>query len=78
MVVPPKAGDASAPPTVAQAYVQTAERTRGRVVVTRGLAPGDQVVTSGQLRLHNGAAVEISAQDTVALDAGTQSVAQAR
>ena len=78
VVVPPKAGDASAPPTVAQAYVQTAERTRGRVVVTRGLAPGDQVVTSGQLRLHNGAAVEISAQDTVALDAGTQSVAQAR
>ncbi|MGE8655163.1 MAG: efflux RND transporter periplasmic adaptor subunit [Achromobacter sp.] len=78
VVTPPKAGDASAPPTVTQAYVQTAERVRGRVVVTKGLKPGDRVVTSGQLRLHNGAPVQISAQDTVALDAAPQSVAQAR
>ncbi|CAB3625941.1 Multidrug resistance protein MdtA [Achromobacter pulmonis] len=78
VVTPPKAGDASAPPTVTQAYVQTAERVRGRVVVTKGLKPGDRVVTSGQLRLHNGAAVEISTQDTVALDAAAPSVAQAR
>ncbi|CAB3626521.1 efflux RND transporter periplasmic adaptor subunit [Achromobacter dolens] len=78
VVTPPKAGDASAPPTVTQAYVQTAERASGRVVVTKGLKPGDRVVTSGQLRLHNGAPVEISAQDTVALDAAPHSVAQAR
>ncbi|AHC45821.1 putative Co/Zn/Cd efflux system membrane fusion protein [Achromobacter xylosoxidans NBRC 15126 = ATCC 27061] len=78
VVTPPKAGDTSAPPTVTQAYVQTAERVRGRVVVTKGVKPGDRVVTSGQLRLHNGAPVEISAQDTVALDAAPQSVAQAR
>lgn len=78
VVTPPKAGDTSAPPTVTQAYVQTAERVRGRVVATKGVKPGDRVVTSGQLRLHNGAPVEISAQDTVALDAAPQSVAQAR
>lgn len=78
VVTPPKAGDSSAPLTVTQAYVQTAERVRGRVVVTKGVKPGDRVVTSGQLRLHNGAPVEISAQDTVALDAAPQSVAQAR
>jgi multidrug efflux system membrane fusion protein len=78
VVTPPKGGEASAPPTVTQAYVRTAERVRGRVVVTKGLKPGDRVVTSGQLRLHNGAPVEISAQDTVALDAAPQSVAQAR
>lgn len=78
VVTPPKAGDTSAPPTVTQAYVQTAERVRGRVVVTKGVKPGDRVVTSGQLRLHNGAPVEISAQDTVALDAAPQSMAQAR
>jgi len=35
-------------------------------------------VTSGQLRLHNGAAVEILPGDTVALDAPRQAVAQAR
>lgn len=78
VVTTPKGGEASAPPTVTQAYVQTAERVHGRVVVTKGLKPGDRVVTSGQLRLHNGAPVEISAQDTVALDAASQSVAQAR
>ncbi len=75
---PPKAGEASAGPTVRQAYVKTAERVRGRVVVTEGLQAGDQVVTSGQLRLHNGAAVEVGAEDTVALDAAQQTVAQVR
>ena len=55
--------------TVRQAYVKTAERMQGRVVVSEGLQAGDRVVTSGQLRLHNGAAVELSEQDTVALDA---------
>jgi multidrug efflux system membrane fusion protein len=35
-------------------------------------------VTSGQLRLHNGAAVEVGAEDTVALGGLPQTVAQAR
>ncbi|MNR66424.1 multidrug efflux system subunit MdtA [compost metagenome] len=59
-----------------QAYVKTAERMRGRVVVTEGLNAGDQVVTSGQLRLHNGAAVEVIPSDTVALGGSVQTPAQ--
>ncbi|CAB3630990.1 Multidrug resistance protein MdtA [Achromobacter mucicolens] len=76
VVTPPEAGAAA--PTVRQAYVKTGERLRGRVVVTEGLKAGDQVVTSGQLRLHNGAAVEILPDDTVALAAPGHAVAQAR
>lgn len=79
IVTPPDAaGAAEAAPTVRQAYVKTGERLRGRVVVTEGLKAGDRVVTSGQLRLHNGAAVEILPDDTVALAAPNQTVAQAR
>jgi len=81
VVTPPEAGAAPTPaptPTVRQTYVKTGERLRGRVVVTEGLSAGDRVVTSGQLRLHNGAAVEILPGDTVALDAPRQAVAQAR
>lgn len=78
VLTPPEAGQESAPPTVRQAYVKTAERVRGRVVVTEGLRPGDRVVTSGQLRLHNGAAVAVSPDDTVALDGAPRAVAQAR
>ncbi|MNO10208.1 multidrug efflux system subunit MdtA [compost metagenome] len=58
--------------------MKTAERLRGRVVVTEGLQAGDRVVTSGQLRLHNGAAVEILPGDTVALGNSPQAVVQAR
>ncbi|AUA59653.1 Probable efflux pump periplasmic linker ttgA precursor [Achromobacter spanius] len=77
----PEGGQEGAAATVRQAYVKTAERMRGRVVVTDGLQAGDQVVTSGQLRLHNGAAVEVIPSDTVALgttvQTPTQTVAQA-
>ncbi|MFY0475559.1 efflux RND transporter periplasmic adaptor subunit [Achromobacter marplatensis] len=78
VLTPPAADPQGAAPTVRQAYVKTAERVRGRVVVTEGLDAGDQVVTSGQLRLHNGAAVDVIASDTVALDGARQSLAQAR
>lgn len=78
VLTPPAADRQGAAPTVRQAYVKTAERVRGRVVVTEGLDAGDQVVTSGQLRLHNGAAVDVMATDTVALDGTRQSLAQAR
>jgi multidrug efflux system membrane fusion protein len=71
----PKAGQEGAA-TVRQAYVKTAERMRGRVVVTDGLQAGDQVVTSGQLRLHNGAAVEVIPSDTVALGTSVQAPTQ--
>ncbi|WP_427939763.1 efflux RND transporter periplasmic adaptor subunit [Achromobacter marplatensis] len=78
VLTPPAADQQGAAPTVRQAYVKTAERVRGRVVVTEGLEAGDQVVTSGQLRLHNGAAVDIIAADTVALGDAQQAMAQAR
>lgn len=78
VLTPPAADQQGAAPTVRQTYVKTAERVRGRVVVTEGLDAGDQVVTSGQLRLHNGAAVDVMATDTVALDGTRQSLAQAR
>lgn len=78
VLTPPAADQQGAAPTVRLAYVKTAERVRGRVVVTQGLAAGEQVVTSGQLRLHNGAAVDVLATDTVALDGARQTVAQAR
>jgi multidrug efflux system membrane fusion protein len=72
----PKAGQEGGAATVRQAYVKTAERMRGRVVVTDGLKAGDQVVTSGQLRLHNGAAVEVIPSDTVALGTSVQAPMQ--
>jgi multidrug efflux system membrane fusion protein len=78
VLTPPAADQQGAAPTVRQAYVKTAERVGGRVVVTEGLEAGDQVVTSGQLRLHNGAAVDIIATDTVALGGAQQAMAQAR
>lgn len=77
-VVAPGQGEGGAGPTVRQTYVKTAERQRGRVVVTEGLQAGDRVVTSGQLRLHNGAAVEILPEDTVALGDSRPAMAQAR
>lgn len=77
-VVAPGQGEGGAGPTVRQTYVKTAERQRGRVVVTEGLQAGDRVVTSGQLRLHNGAAVEIIPEDTVALGDSRPAMAQAR
>ena len=78
VVAQPGPGGQGAGPTVRQAYVKTAERQRGRVVVTEGLQAGDRVVTSGQLRLHNGAPVEILPEDTVALGDPRQAVAQVR
>lgn len=78
VLTPSAAGQEPAGQTVRLAYVKTAERLRGRVVIAEGLQAGDRVVTSGQLRLHNGAAVAVSAEDTVALGNAQQSVAQAR
>lgn len=78
VLTPAKPGQENPAATVRQAYVKTAERVRGRVVVSEGLQAGDQVVTSGQLRLHNGAAVEVMPNDTVALGGSAQTVAQAR
>ncbi|MCT8330989.1 efflux RND transporter periplasmic adaptor subunit [Acidimangrovimonas sediminis] len=45
--------------TVEQVFVQLGRRSGGLIEVTQGLAPGDQIVTSGQNRLSNGAKVVI-------------------
>jgi membrane fusion protein (multidrug efflux system) len=40
--------------------VETGKRLRGKVEVTSGLEAGMQVVTAGQMRLRDGAAVEVA------------------
>lgn len=49
-------------------YVKTGPRFDGRVAVLEGLEAGDRVVTSGQIKLHPGAAVTLAAQDTLEVD----------
>lgn len=44
---------------VERRFVETGERRDGQVVIRKGLAAGEQVVTSGQLKLDNGAHVSI-------------------
>jgi len=46
---------------VQRRFVDTGERREGLVVVSKGLQPGEQVVTAGQLKLDNGARVAIVA-----------------
>lgn len=53
--------------TAQQVFVKTGDRQDGLVVVEQGLKAGEQVVTSGQLRLYTGAAVAPAAKDTLAL-----------
>jgi len=48
--------------------VKTGQRSHGRAVLLDGVKAGDRVVTSGQLRLSNGAHVEIISQDSVSLE----------
>lgn len=48
--------------------VKTGQRSNGRAVLLDGVKAGDRVVTSGQLRLSNGAHVEIISQDSVSLE----------
>ncbi|MDE4539088.1 efflux RND transporter periplasmic adaptor subunit [Pseudomonas sp. ITEM 17296] len=52
--------------------VTTGERWQGRVEVTSGLAPGDRVVVSGQLKLSDGMQVEQVAEDSLLDVAGGQ------
>ena len=52
MLVPPH-------PAAKLVQIEIGQRLRGRIEVTSGLAPGDVVVTAGQLRLYDGATVTI-------------------
>ena len=53
--------------------VKTGNRSHGRAVLLEGVKAGDRVVTSGQLRLSNGAHVEIISQDSVSLETAPKS-----
>jgi multidrug efflux system membrane fusion protein len=53
-----------------QTFVETGPHFNGRVVIVRGVAPGDVVVASGQLKLQNGARVVV-ASDGLAPPAAT-------
>lgn len=55
---------------VSRVRVTTGERWQGRVEITSGLAPGDQVVVSGQLKLSDGMPVEPVAQDSLQASQG--------
>jgi membrane fusion protein (multidrug efflux system) len=54
--------------TVERRFVETGERRAGRVVISKGLKAGEQVVTSGQLKLDNGAHVVIVADPALQLE----------
>lgn len=47
-------------PTVRRVVVRTGERRDGNVVIQEGVAAGETVVTSGQLRLSNGAQIDVT------------------
>lgn len=59
VVSPPQHGAAN--PTVKQVLITPGERRGDRVAVLKGLAGGEQVVTSGQLKLTNGSSVKVDA-----------------
>ncbi|WXL24974.1 efflux RND transporter periplasmic adaptor subunit [Ectopseudomonas mendocina] len=54
---------------VERRFVETGERREGQVIVLKGLKAGEQVVTSGQLKLDNGSHVRIA-------DASSKSTAE--
>lgn len=52
-----------------QTFVRTGDIVAGRVAVLEGVRAGDLVVESGQLKLQNGAAVRVTADDSLAVPA---------
>ena len=64
--------DAQSAPTVRRVSVKTGERRDGWVVINQGVAPGDQVVTSGQIKLSDGASIDPINSTALAADGGTQ------
>ncbi|MBD9482352.1 efflux RND transporter periplasmic adaptor subunit [Pseudomonas sp. PDM14] len=60
---------------VERRFVDTGERRDGKVVVSKGLKAGEQVVTAGQLKLDNGAHVSIAADPATPVEADNQASA---
>ncbi|MNP49510.1 multidrug efflux system subunit MdtA [compost metagenome] len=64
---PPHNADDQPPALIAERrFVETGERRDGLVVISKGLKPGETVVTAGQLKLTQGAAISISPDKTQA------------
>ncbi|CAA7627010.1 Membrane-fusion protein [Candidatus Terasakiella magnetica] len=52
-----------------RAVVELGERRDGMVVIKKGVAPGDLVVTSGQVKLENGSLIQLAAEDPLKVSA---------
>jgi multidrug efflux system membrane fusion protein len=52
-----------------QTFVQTGTRHNGMVAILSGVKPGEMVVKSGQVKLHNGAAVSIGKDQALTIPA---------
>jgi membrane fusion protein, multidrug efflux system len=61
-----KAADGTPVLKVMRAFVKTGDHFDGKVAILSGLAGGDRVAASGQLKLNNGAAVTISPDNPLA------------
>jgi len=61
-----KAADGTSALKVMRAFVKTGDHFDGKVVILSGLAGGDRVAASGQLKLNNGAVVTISPDNPLA------------
>lgn len=48
-------------------FIDLGEQREGMVVVSQGLAPGDRIVTAGQLDLSNGSVISIASEATLQL-----------
>ena len=52
-----------------QTFVETGPAFEGRVAIVRGVEPGALVVSSGQLKLQNGAPVAVTSESALAVPA---------
>ena len=63
-------GDDASAPTVRRVAVKTGERRDGWVVISQGVATGDQVVISGQIKLSDGARIEPITNSVLTVETG--------
>ncbi|MDH4557182.1 efflux RND transporter periplasmic adaptor subunit [Pseudomonas sp. BN417] len=73
---PEKGQDGQPQLVVERRFVETGERRDGKVVVQKGLEPGERVVTSGQLKLDNGSHVAVVPDQSLATKPDNQARAQ--
>jgi len=64
-----QAPEGDGPPTVTKRFVTTGDRRGDQVAISEGVEPGETVVTSGQLKLREGARIQVNNEVTPANDA---------